>query len=90
MIDKLETPLVHLNGTSKKALLEQLQVAANSLYAARKSLYDASPHGRDYYPKEAGAFKRAAEQHESRIKRLSSVYEELSALMEAVADQGDD
>jgi hypothetical protein len=59
----LYVPTVHLNGTSKEALIEQQTEIHNAAMILLKKLADATPHDRDYYvqknPK-AGAEARKA------------------------------
>lgn len=85
---KLETPVVHLNGTSKQGLLDQLREATRAINTAREKLHLAAPHGRDYYVRDDDAYRRAAVQHRSRDERLGSVYDELMEIVRAVRDQG--
>tara|TARA_R110000868_G_scaffold234477_2_gene488168 strand:+ start:1151 stop:1459 length:309 start_codon:yes stop_codon:yes gene_type:complete len=41
-------PRVHLNGTAKMELIEQLNEAIDALEKALEAYWRASPHGRDY------------------------------------------
>lgn len=73
-------PYVHLNGTSRQALLEQLRDAKAAVEAAREALQMASPHARDYYVISDTAFAQANREHCSRRDRLTSVLEELTEI----------
>jgi capsule polysaccharide export protein KpsE/RkpR len=84
--EKLTRPTVHSNGTSRSALAESLRAAHAATSAAEEAVRAAAPHLRDYYPQGGGAFDRAQAEHRSRLSRLSSVLEELSALHLAVHD----
>jgi len=73
-------PYVHLNGTSREALLDQLREAKTAVEAARDAVGSAGPHGRDYYVISATAFDQAQRDHQSRMERLTSVLEELTEM----------
>jgi hypothetical protein len=81
-------PTVHLNGTSKEALLSQLSAAICALGKALESLAEASPHSRDYYIQEAGAFVRAEQEHAARISSVMVVRDELASIYAQVSSQG--
>lgn len=76
---KLVAPHVHLNGTSKAELLEQLE----NIYTALGEAYDAvkrsAPNGRDYYPLPPDAMEAAREQHVRRLTVIDSLRNELVA-----------
>lgn len=69
-------PTVHLNGTSKDALLDPIGEVMGSLVTAINSMPTISPNARDYN----GDFNRAASEHADRIRRLNEIYSELDAL----------
>lgn len=48
-VNKTVAPCVHLNGTSKDALKNALDVVYHKLEEVRAALKEAMPHGRDYY-----------------------------------------
>lgn len=79
-------PTVHLNGTPRDMLVEQLCDAGNAVMEAMHKLGQASPNGRDYYPQGDAALRLALLQHDSRMTRLRSVYQELQAIAEAIAN----
>lgn len=81
-------PRVHLNGTSRAALEEGLQVAIRALGHAREAMQDAAPNARDYYVQGDGAFKRAVHEHGDRLTRVLDVEREMHAILEQVVDQG--
>lgn len=80
----LAVPTIHLNGTSKKALIEDLEKAVHALRAAVKAVAEASPNARDYYLQGHGAFPRATKEHASRLERVQSVEKELMTIWEAI------
>ena len=81
---KLIAPRVHLNGTSKNELLEQLITVGASLRQTMTHLRDASPHARDYYVINSNAYTRARSEFEDRYARVKSVYAEIVAIAEAI------
>jgi hypothetical protein len=80
----MQVPFIHLNGTSRKSLLEGYEEASQSLELAYSALKQTVPHGRDYYPKGDGALKIAIEEHSSRLKRLDAIKGEIDALIGAI------
>ncbi len=77
-------PMVHLNGTSRRELQEQLEAAGIALNEAIDQVSYAAPNGRDYYPLGPGAFQTATVQHLDRVQRLRSVRDELLAIYESL------
>jgi hypothetical protein len=80
----LAVPTVHLNGTSKDALLEQFCDAIDAVHEAGKKLAAACPNARDYYPQGNEATSEAMRQHEARMLKLKSVADDLQAIAEAL------
>lgn len=81
----LMVPTVHLNGTSKRELLEQLEHAHLAVNKAMTELSKASPNARDYYVQSnVHAFSKAVDEHCDRMKRLKSVLDELEEIAEAL------
>lgn len=85
----LKAPTVHLNGTAKTDLLEQLWAASCAVLNAIEQLQAASPNARDYYVQPAGTYEVAVDQHERRARKLHDVAQELAEISERVADQHD-
>ena len=77
-------PTVHLNGTDKNVLLEDISDAAAALRIAAEKLHEMSPNGRDYYPQGSNAIGKAIAEHTIRIKKVMDIYDELSVLFEAI------
>ena len=81
-------PRVHLNGTSRDVLLEQLQNSTRKCYDALTGLNESWPNARDYYingfPND---WDRCGREWSSRRARILSVIEELEAIQEDVANQ---
>ena len=74
----LTLPIIHLNGSSARSLLEDNRNAYNALYDAQSVLCKASPHPRDYYVAEdEQAFYKAKAEHGDRIQALNKIMEDL-------------
>lgn len=86
--DAPAVPTVHMNGTSKKELLEQLSNAYGACRIAGQTLRSAWPNGRDYYVQDSGAFGRAVQEWESRLERIDSVAKELEAIAVGIEEAG--
>lgn len=80
----MKFPTVNLNGTSKRALLEQQANALVAVNDAIDVLHEAYPNGRDYTPQgspEALAdLHQAISEHSDRILRLSNIAAELEQI----------
>ncbi len=83
----LVVPTVHLNGSGKPALLEQLKTAAEKANDLLDALRAGSPHGRDYYLT-PGAFEIARDQALAREKKVQEVLSELTDIYFRVNEQG--
>ena len=77
-------PTIHLNGTSRIALLAAHMEAGRKLRAAIDALRETAPHGRDYYPQGNGAISVAMREYQSRLDRLQGVLKELQDIAEAI------
>jgi hypothetical protein len=82
----LQMPMVHLNGTGKDSLLEQLSNASDALNDAYAAIKQAVPNGRDYYPLGPAAMQAATDQHFDRLRRLDAIKAELDAMAEHIYD----
>lgn len=80
----MERPIVHLNGTSREALITAHEEAAEALRLALVALGEVAPNARDYYPAGPGAYGRALREHAARVDRVKSVREELVNLWEGL------
>ena len=82
-------PTIHLNGTSRDELYEQVTSAGQAVQEAIHKLAEAAPHGRDYYIRANGEadFRHAFEQHYARIAKLQEVYDELEEIYMGLANQ---
>jgi hypothetical protein len=80
----LAIPTVHLNGTSREELMQQLRTAIDAIDAAIDACQKAAPHGRDYYPQGSEVIQTAMTQHYHRLNRLEDVRRELQVIGEAI------
>jgi hypothetical protein len=78
------TPTVHLNGTSREELMNQLLEAIRAIDNARNALARARPHDRDYYPQGDRAIGEALLEHTARMRSLCQVAEQLEWIAMAV------
>lgn len=80
-IHGLTMPCVHMNGTGKNGLLTPLQEAHHALNVAYAALKETAPNGRDYYVYGDEGFVREAQgQHESRLRRLDAIAQEIQLI----------
>lgn len=80
-------PVVHLNGTSKESLLNGYLEVHRALISSLDKLSDAAPNGRDYYLSGTGAFEKAREQHDNRVKKLVLVKDEIEYIINSIYDE---
>ncbi|MBI4473730.1 MAG: hypothetical protein HY646_13770 [Acidobacteria bacterium] len=81
-------PVVHLNGTSKEALLDGYVEAGRAVQKALDALAErAFPNPRDYYVIGPDAWSKARDEHNERVRLLVKVQLELEQLAEKIADQ---
>jgi hypothetical protein len=73
----MHTPTIHLNGTSRKTLLEQARTAATALDAAIEAMRGMSPNGRDFYPQGDDAIRDAIAEHAQRLRVLQQMRDEV-------------
>lgn len=81
MPQQLIVPIVHLNGTGQKGLLEQYKNAVISIAAAQDAISRIETHDRDYYvhPRE-GAGKEARKQRQAWANSLKTIREHLTLI----------
>jgi hypothetical protein len=80
-------PSIHLNGTSKAALLEEQINVLEALRAAREAMSIAQPNGRDYYPQGPMALLHAQDANRDRFRRLNSIIDEVEKIVTHISDQ---
>jgi hypothetical protein len=82
-------PTVHLNGTAGEVLRDQYSAAVTAVREAIDAICDAGPNARDYYVQGHDVALTAQREHESRVKALKGVRDELAAIVEGIQDQLD-
>ena len=80
----LVIPVVNLNGTEHRSLLDHAALAKRSVDDAIAKLHATCPHGRDY---PTGGYQVALDQYITRLSRLQSVSDELQELAMAIFEQ---
>lgn len=73
-------PTVHINGTGKKNLLQELEYAVSALVEAISEVSDITVHGRDYYVQGPEAYAQARIEMHERIAALEKVKRELEEM----------
>ena len=79
-------PTIHLNGTSKESLLEDIEKAYAAIGEAQQALAQMTPNGRDYYPQGPDAIYKALEEHRQRQQKLEDVRKELQDIAEHITE----
>ena len=79
-------PCVHMNGTGKQALLDNLECVYYAVEKVRDALKQAAPNGRDYYIG-TNTYKAAADQHTQRLVMLDTFQKHIEAEMELISNQ---
>lgn len=79
-------PLVHLNGTSKQALCDQLDEAYQAIGMAIEAVKQAAPNRRDYYPLPDNWWDEAQAQHRKRLQILADLQDEIEAEVGLILD----
>lgn len=73
----LPTPIIHLNGSGQRSLVEQAAEVHSALEDALKLMAMARPHGRDYYTSpDPDAFTKARDAHNAAYEAVSKISEE--------------
>jgi hypothetical protein len=80
---KAPLPTVHLNGTSREALLRQQLDVIRALQNAKRVICENAPHARDYYvQKDPQAFAKARDACIARVQTLDALIAEYTAIAE--------
>jgi hypothetical protein len=80
-------PTIHLNGTSKKQLLEEYSDACAALHKAIFKMERLTVHDRDYYPQGPEIGERARKEMRERIKAVLAIRLSLMAIMSHIDQQ---
>lgn len=73
----MQTPVINMNGTSGRELLDQVQNAMEAVRKAKESLFAMTPHGRDYQTAADGVYQQARLEHADRIRHIEAVENDL-------------
>lgn len=84
----MRLPTIHLNGTARDALLNDVATAEQAVRVAIRALIDAAPNGRDYYPQGPEAFLEAVQAHAALKVKLEEVADVLFDLADGIAGGG--
>jgi hypothetical protein len=80
-------PTVHINGTSRDALLSQLRQAIITATALKEFLQEGMPHPRDFCVQGKGIDVRARMQQKVRILKVETIIDDLTAIYHGVVEQ---
>ena len=80
------TPTIHINGTNRKNLLEELEAAFSAVNTAFDVLRQVTVHGRDYYPQGEHAYGQARTEMDARLNALSAVATDLLSMHTAIEE----
>ena len=81
------TPTIHMNGSAKKTLMENLGAVSYALRNALDTLDNAAPNARDYYPQGGTAFAIARADPRPRAQKVLDVKREIAAMLNAIDPQ---
>jgi len=86
MGNKLQAPIVNLNGSSKDDLLAGYRWTYEALETAILALQKTMPHGRDY-PDGTATLMEAREQHLARLRAVIDAQRDIEHIARAVLNQ---
>lgn len=81
---EITAPVVHLNGTSREALVNGYHDAWRALQRATEAFGEVEFNARDYYVSGNGAYADARRDRDEQLKKLSEVSAYLLAHLEAL------
>ena len=82
----MQLPTIHTNGTAREVLIDALCQANLALEQAYSALKETAPNGRDYYLQEATAFQLAVAEHNSRLRQINAVKDEIEAMALVISE----
>jgi hypothetical protein len=84
-----EAPVINLNGSSPKTMIDDILTALNALNDATVAVARTAPHPRDWQTVKDGdsVFAVARRQHEVRLHKLHEIHDELEAIGLAIQEQ---
>jgi hypothetical protein len=86
---KVEVPVININGSSPKTMVDDILTALKALNAAADAVVQTAPHPRDWQTVKDGdaLFRVARDQHHARLYRLGVTHAELEAVGIAIQEQ---
>lgn len=79
-------PSVHMNGTSRKELIQIHMAAMLAITDAITKAQRSVPNGRDFYPQSSDAINLAMAEHWERINKLKAVGEDFEKILEKLIE----
>jgi len=84
----MQFPIIHLNGSSGKLLLESALDVKEALHQLGEVLKTAAPHSRDYYLcSNTDSFARACAEHQDRVSMLVRIAADYKLIIENLDSQ---
>ena len=80
-------PMIHLNGTSRLALLEEYRAADQAIREAISCVQAITVNGRDFHLQDLQAFKLAQAQHQQRLADLDIMLNQIDEIWNAINEQ---
>ena len=77
---KLLTPTIHLNGSSRRDLLEKHMEILDACRGLLTAMRAATPNGRDYYPQGEKAAIEARDAFNDRYMAISRIYDDFEQI----------
>lgn len=83
VVDGIQLPTIHLNGSGFKNLRSQLRSQTHALMQALEAMRRATPHPRDMLLERdpEAAYQLALAQHKDRMARVQSAHDELENML---------
>lgn len=79
-------PFIHLNGSGKNLLEKNWMGVYTQVRNLEDALCEAHPHGRDYYPLGADAYRQAEEEHMELRKALDIIRKYTNDMLEHLGE----
>lgn len=84
----LVQPIVNLNGSTRKQLVEQQLAVIDALNETLSAMAEAMPHGRDYQTQAPGTYQAARDAYLDRRAEIVKLRDELEAYVANLCDAG--
>lgn len=86
---KPTAPVLNLNGTSAKNLIEEYKAAYTAIQAAYEAVQQVTVHGRDFQTAPEGTYEKARAEQLARLTKLQEVADDMAELARLVQEQVD-